>query len=54
VIRIDMELNQDCAVCYKIICKGCGWEASDRDVSAIQMGKITACPECGWKPELTN
>jgi hypothetical protein len=42
--------KEDCAICYKIICKQCGWEASDTEVVQIQKGEITACPECGWRP----
>lgn len=40
----------DCEVCSKIICKQCGWEASDSDVKQIQTGELTVCPECGWSP----
>jgi len=42
--------EKDCDICYKIICKQCGWEACDAEVLAIQKGEITACPDCGWKP----
>jgi hypothetical protein len=42
--------KENCDICYKIICKQCGWEASDEDVLQIQKGQITACPECGWEP----
>jgi len=41
---------KDCEICYKIICKQCGWEANDEEVLKIQKGIITACPECGWEP----
>jgi DNA-directed RNA polymerase subunit RPC12/RpoP len=45
------DVNQeDCHVCYKIICKQCKWEADARAVEKIQCGEITACPDCGWKP----
>lgn len=42
--------KEPCDICYKIICKQCGWEAQDCDVLAIQKGEMNACPECGWKP----
>jgi len=45
-----MKNEQDCEICYKIICKGCGWTATDDEVRQIQKGIITACPECGWAP----
>lgn len=41
---------QECEICYKIVCKRCGWEAFDEEVEKIQKGYITACPECGWSP----
>lgn len=47
-MRIDDEII--CNDCFKIICKQCGWEASDTDVKQIQSGIMTACPECGWSP----
>jgi len=39
-----------CASCFKIICKQCGWEASDEEVVQIQNETLPACPVCGWKP----
>lgn len=45
-----MKNAKDCEVCYKIICKGCGWVADDDAVLKIQNGEITSCPMCGWKP----
>jgi hypothetical protein len=42
--------TESCDICYKIICKGCGWEASGEEVLKIQKGELTACPVCGWKP----
>jgi NAD-dependent SIR2 family protein deacetylase len=42
--------KQDCETCYKIICKQCGWVASDEEVLKIQRGEMTVCPECGWSP----
>lgn len=41
---------KDCEVCYKIICRSCGWEATDSDVLLIQGGMMTKCPDCGWMP----
>ncbi len=40
----------ECNACYRIICKQCGWEATDEEVSRIQKGELAACPVCGWKP----
>ena len=45
-----MKDKQNCEICYRIICKQCGWVASDYDVSKIQKGELSACPTCGWKP----
>jgi DNA-directed RNA polymerase subunit RPC12/RpoP len=45
-----MKQKENCDICYKIICRQCGWEADDDAVLKIQKGEITACPECGWKP----
>ncbi|MGI8419137.1 MAG: hypothetical protein ACR2LN_00675 [Candidatus Levyibacteriota bacterium] len=45
-----MNKEESCDICYKIICKQCGWKANDKAVLQIQKGEITACPECGWKP----
>ncbi len=42
--------KQNCEICYKIICRGCGWEANDEEVLQIQKELLTACPNCGWKP----
>jgi hypothetical protein len=46
---LSME-EKNCDICYRIICKRCGWVASAEEVSDIQCGRMTACPECGWKP----
>jgi len=46
-----MKEESSCAVCYKIICKKCGWEASSEDVLKIQQEIVTACPLCGWQPK---
>ncbi len=45
-----MKKEKDCEICYRILCKRCGWVAFEDDVIKIQKGEITACPECGWKP----
>ena len=42
--------NNHCETCFKIICRRCGWVATDEDVLDIQCGKLTACPKCKWKP----
>ena len=42
--------NQSCEVCYKIICRGCGWEAGKEDAILIQKEELTSCPLCGWAP----
>jgi DNA-directed RNA polymerase subunit RPC12/RpoP len=42
--------NKHCVTCFKIICRRCGWIASEEEVAEIQNGEIIACPECGWKP----
>jgi len=39
-----------CEICFKIICRKCGWEANDEEVKKIQQEILTACPLCGWKP----
>ena len=44
-----MEENT-CTVCFKIVCRECKWEPSEEEVVAIQSGKLTACPQCGWIP----
>lgn len=45
-----MKNTNDCDICYKIICRQCGWEADDGAVLQIQKGEMTACPLCGWQP----
>lgn len=39
-----------CETCFRIACKKCTWVATTQEVEAIQKGKMTACPLCGWKP----
>lgn len=46
-----MKQKEECAICYKIICRQCGWEASEDEVLLIQKQELTVCPICGWKPE---
>lgn len=41
---------QDCQECYKIKCRGCGWEPSPEEVVLIQKQIMTVCPDCGWCP----
>ena len=48
---VHLFMDQDCQICYRIICRGCGWTAGDEDVRCIQRGEMTACPECGWMPK---
>lgn len=45
-----MKQEESCAVCYKIRCRECGWEASDAEVLLVQERTLIACPVCGWKP----
>lgn len=45
-----MENNQNCEICYKIVCRGCGWEPKDEEVLLIQKEELTACPLCSWSP----
>lgn len=43
--------DKTCATCFRIACKRCEWVAVETEVQQIQQGKLTACPQCGWKPE---
>lgn len=45
--------DTNCEVCFKIICKSCGWEPNKKEVEAIQSGVLTNCPECGWSPRVS-
>jgi hypothetical protein len=47
---MENNTDQSCLTCYKITCKGCGWEANEEQVLLIQKEKITSCPLCGWQP----
>lgn len=42
--------TNSCEICYRIACKQCDWVASEEEVIAIQQGELSACPQCGWKP----
>jgi predicted nucleic acid-binding Zn-ribbon protein len=42
--------QSNCEICYKIVCRGCGWEPSEREVLLIQQEELTICPHCGWSP----
>lgn len=45
-------MNKDtCEVCFKIVCKQCGWEPNDIEVEQIQKEIVTNCPHCGWSPK---
>lgn len=49
-----MNLKTDigsCEECYKIKCRGCGWEPNVREVEEIQEEILTSCPRCGWTPK---
>lgn len=41
---------QECVDCFKIKCRGCGWEPNEKEVHEVQSGILTTCPLCGWKP----
>lgn len=43
-------IKDNCDVCYKIICRGCGWEPNEVEVKLIEREVLTSCPDCGWKP----
>ena len=40
-----------CDVCYKIICKACGWIASDEEAVLVVKEILTKCPVCSWSPK---
>lgn len=42
--------DKNCKDCYKIICRGCGWEPNDSELLQIQKGTLTTCPKCNWAP----
>lgn len=47
---MDNQGKNSCEICYKIVCRKCGWEPNDNEVSLIQSGVIEACIVCGWSP----
>ncbi|MBI3984924.1 MAG: hypothetical protein HY344_03205 [Candidatus Levybacteria bacterium] len=42
-----MKDQKDCKVCYKIKCRNCGWEPSEKELSLVLAGKLIKCPDCG-------
>jgi hypothetical protein len=42
--------QEECEVCFKIVCRQCKWEPNEKELLLIQQGKLTACPVCGWVP----
>lgn len=45
---------EECIDCFKIKCRGCGWEPDDEELILVQTGQLTACPLCGWMPGEKN
>ena len=45
---------ENCDVCFKIICKKCGWQANNEETKEITVGKLTSCPVCNWSPTSEN
>lgn len=45
-----MDKDQSCEVCYKIKCSYCGWEPDEIQLSQVQSGIITTCPDCKKAP----
>ncbi len=43
-------MEEKCEVCFKIKCKGCGWEPTDQEVILIQKEILSKCPICSWRP----
>ncbi len=46
----DSMTNSTEGNCPEIKCGKCTWKASEEEVSQINQGKLTKCPNCGWKP----
>lgn len=44
-------MEKTCEICYKIICRKCGWEASSDQVILIQQEILSSCPACLWSPK---
>ena len=49
-MKTKQKKSEVCDICYQIRCKACGWIADEESTAKIQLGKLTACPVCGWKP----
>jgi len=45
--------KMNCDECYKIICKICKWEASEKELEDIRSGVLENCPVCGWSPRVS-
>lgn len=39
--------DKNCEICYKIKCRGCGWEPDDAESDLLNKGLLTKCPDCG-------
>ena len=50
-IRKNDKLQDTCDICTRIVCKQCGWVASDEEAASIRIGVLVMCPVCGWKPQ---
>ncbi len=46
--------KNNCDICYKIICKGCGWEPDLDQLALIQKEGLTSCSQCDWSPKTAN
>jgi len=46
-------MTENSEKCPEIKCgkEGCGWKADEDDIRKIRLGRMTACPKCGWKPK---
>ena len=44
---VNMDKQENCDICYKIKCKGCGWEPDESELEKIKSGQLTNCPDCG-------
>ncbi len=47
---LNKNSQENCDVCFKIKCRGCGWEPTEEEVAKIQAGELRTCPLCGWQP----
>jgi len=50
VINAIQKKLEDCELCYKIKCRGCGWEPDEIQLSKVLNSEITVCPTCGRAP----